>query len=237
VGPEVAGFHIGDEVYGLTNPQFAGANAEYAVASATTMARKPRHLSHIDCASVPVVAVTAWQMLFEYGEIAPGQTVLILGAGGNVGAYAVQLAVNAGLHVVAVAGPRDIEYVRSLGAGTLVDYRTPDFDRAIPKVDLVLDLVGGETLERLLGALKPGGTLVSVVTTYPLPQRSEFRSVSFYADVSTERLNEISNLLVGGKLTSRVGTVLKLEEIRTAHEMLAGKPHAAGKIVLSIAGS
>ena len=103
-GPGVNQFKKGDEVYGVTNPQFVGAQAEYAVASATMIARKPLRLSHLEAASAPVVAVTAWQMLHDYAHVQARQTVLILGAAGNVGAYAVQLAANAGLHVVARRG-------------------------------------------------------------------------------------------------------------------------------------
>jgi NADPH:quinone reductase-like Zn-dependent oxidoreductase len=104
VGPAVGRFTKNDEVYGVTNQQFCGANAEYALASASMIARKPQDLTHVEAASVPVIAVTAWQMLFEYARAVHGQSVLILGAAGNVGAYAVQLAVQAGIHVLAAAG-------------------------------------------------------------------------------------------------------------------------------------
>src|SRR5215831_15402956 len=113
-GPNVSEFKKGDEIYGVTNPQFCGANAQYAVARADMVALRPSRLSHVEAASAPVIAVTAWQMLFEYGNAKPDQTVMILGAAGNVGAYAVQLAVNAGLQVIGVAGPKDIEYVKAL---------------------------------------------------------------------------------------------------------------------------
>src|SRR5215471_17575341 len=97
IGPGVTDFRVGEEVYGVTNAQFCGAQAEFAVASAGMVAKKPQRLSHVEAASVPVVAVTAWQMLFEYAQIAVGQSVLVLGAGGNVGAYAVQMAASTGL--------------------------------------------------------------------------------------------------------------------------------------------
>ncbi len=122
VGHGVTALKEGDEIYGVTNPQFCGANAEYALASANMVAPKPQHLSHVEAASVPVVAVTAWQMIFEYGNAKPDQTVLVLGAAGNVGSYVVQLAVKADLHVIAVVGSKDIEYARSLGAQDIVDY-------------------------------------------------------------------------------------------------------------------
>lgn len=150
IGAEVSGFKPDDEVYGATNDQFTGAYAEYALPSARMMALKPKTLSFIEAASVPVVAVTAWQMLFDYARVTAGQTVLIHGAAGNVGAYAVQLASQAGLHVVATAASADLEYVRRLGAERVVDYRTERFEESLTGVDVVLDTVGGDTQQRSL---------------------------------------------------------------------------------------
>lgn len=235
VGPGVLDFRIGDDVYGVTNAQFCGANAEFADASAAMVAKKPRSLSHLEAASVPVVAVTAWQMLFEYAHVVAGQSILILGAGGNVGAYAVQLAARTGLDIVAVAGLKDLELVRSLGAKTALDYRTVNFEEAIPQVDVLIDTVGGETLERTFEKLKSGGVLVSVVSTKPLPQRTGVRSVFFYAEVTTARLGVLTKLFEEEKLSARVGSVLPLKDAQSAHYMLAGAPHKPGKIVLEIA--
>jgi NADPH:quinone reductase-like Zn-dependent oxidoreductase len=234
LGPGVSGFRKGDEVYGVTNPQFCGANAEYAIASSEMMAHKPKRLSHVEAASAPVVAVTAWQMLFDYGAAKQNQTVLILGAAGNVGAYAVQLAARAGLKVVAVAKSDDINYVQSLGAEAVVDYQAQRFEDVSTSVDLVLDMVSGETRDRAAQMLRPGGILVSVVSSAPMPTRSDVRSVFFYVEVTTERLNKISELFDRRELTPQVGTLLPLEEVRTAHRMLAGAPHKRGKIVLRI---
>src|SRR5690348_10728377 len=167
-GAGVTNFKAGDEVYGLTNSQFCGAYAEYAVASAKMIAQKPKSLSFVEAASAPVVAVTAWQMLFDYAQAKAGQTVLIHGAGGNVGAYAVQLARNAELEVFATASSKDLDYVRELGAGTAIDYRKALFEDIVPPLDIVLDTVGGETRVRSIGVLKPGGILVSVVSS-PMP--------------------------------------------------------------------
>jgi NADPH:quinone reductase-like Zn-dependent oxidoreductase len=237
VGPLVSGFEAGDEVYGLTNPDFVGAYTEYALASAAMIARKPLALSHIEAASVPVVAVTAWQMLFDYAHAKPRQSVLIHGAGGNVGAYAVQLASQAGLQVFATVSADDAPYVRSLGATNVIDYKTTRFEEAVPPVDVVIDTVGGETRERSFGVIKPGGILVSVVSE-PMPERRQsngVRTVSFIVEVTTARLDKITDLFNQGKLTARVGSVLPLEQARMAHEMLGGAPHKRGKIVLSVA--
>lgn len=237
IGAQVSGFKLGDEVYGATNEQFSGAYAEYALALARRMAQKPKTLNFIEAASAPVVTVTAWQMLFEYAQVTSGQTVLILGAAGNVGAYAVQLASQAGLHVVASAGFSDLDYVQSLGAEKAVDYKKERFDESMTGFDVVIDTVGGDAQQRSLRLLKPGGILVSVVSPVPeiTQKRYGIRAAYFYVDVTTARLNKITELFDSGKLVSNVGTVLPLEEARIAHEMLGGAPHKRGKIVLSIA--
>jgi NADPH:quinone reductase-like Zn-dependent oxidoreductase len=176
VGPGMTQFEPGDKIYGVTNPEFAGACAEFTLASAKMIARKPESLSFGEAASVPVVAVTAWQMLFDYAKATSGQIVLILGAGGNVGAYAVQLASQAGLHVFATASTDDVPYVQSLGAKTVIDYKRSRFEEVVPQVDMVLDMVGGETMKRSLGIIKPGGILVSVVSE-PMPNPDRLKNI------------------------------------------------------------
>ena len=234
---EVSGFEVGDEVYGATNELFIGAYAEYALPSATMMALKPKALNFIEAASAPIVAVTAWQMLFDYAHVTAGQTVLIHGAAGNVGAYALQLARQSGAHVIASAASVDLEYVRALGAEKVVDYTRERFEELVTGVDVVLDTVGGDTPERSLRVLKPGGILVSAVSPVPEAAQKRYgvRAVFFYVDVTTARLNKITTLFEGGKLKSDVGTVLPLADARIAHEMLGGARHKRGKIVLSVA--
>jgi NADPH:quinone reductase-like Zn-dependent oxidoreductase len=201
------------------------------------MAQKPKTLSFIEAASAPIVTVTAWQMLFDYAHVAAGQTVLIHGAAGNVGAYLVQLAELSGVHVVATAASADLDYVRGLGAGRVMDYKKERFEESLSGVDVVLDTVGGDTQQRSLQVLKPGGILVSVVSPVPEAARKRYgvRAAYFYVDVTTARLNTMTQLFDSGKLATNVGTVLSLEQARTAHEMLGGEPHKRGKIVLSVA--
>ena len=164
VGTGVAEFAPSDEVFGVTNPRFTGAYAEYAIAAAGMVAKKPTSLTHVDAASVPVVAVTAWQALFEEAHLERGASVLIQGAAGNVGAYAVQLARAAGLHVTATAFAREIAYVRSIGADNVIDAGSERFEDKVGNVDAVIDLIGGETQERSFAVLKTGGHLVSAVS-------------------------------------------------------------------------
>jgi NADPH:quinone reductase-like Zn-dependent oxidoreductase len=237
IGADVSGFELGDEVYGATNKQFSGAYAEYALPTARMMAPKLKTLTFIEAASAPIVSLTAWQMLLEYGHATAGQTVLIQGAAGNVGAYAVQLAKHAGLRVVATAASAGLDYVRALGAETVVDYTKERFEDSVTGADVVLDTVGGETQLRSLRILKPGGILVSVVSPVPEPvqKRYRVRAAYFYVDVTTARLDKITELFDSRQLVADVGTVLPLEQARIAHEMLAGAPHERGKIVLSIA--
>jgi NADPH:quinone reductase-like Zn-dependent oxidoreductase len=235
IGADVSGFKLGDEVYGATNEQFTGGYAEYAVPSAKRMAKKPKRLSFIEAASTPIVSVTAWQMLFDYAHANAGQSVLIHGAAGNVGSYAVQLASQAGLHVIATAASSELDYVRSLGAEKVIDYECEQFDESVAGVDVVLDTVGGETQKCSLRVLKPGGILVSVVSPVPetLQKHWGVRAAYFYVDVTTTRLNRVTELFDSRKLATDVGTVLALEEARLAHEMLGGAPHKRGKIVLT----
>jgi NADPH:quinone reductase-like Zn-dependent oxidoreductase len=231
VGRGVSNFQPGEAVYGATNKQFIGAYGEYALASAEKIASKPKSLDFLEAASVPVVAVTAWQMLFEYADAKPGQTVLVHGAAGNVGAYAVQLARHAGLRVFATAGSKDAEYVRELGASVVIDYHTKSFEQFVPQVDLVLDMVGGDTREGSYALIKTGGILVSIVSP-AMAKPDGIRAVFFLADVTTARLDRLSKLFDNRKLVTQVGSVLPLQEARVAHEMLGGAPHKRGKIVL-----
>ncbi len=235
VGPDVSQFAIGDEVYGVTNPQFCGAQAEFAIALAGMIAPKPRRLSHLEAASAPVVAVTAWQMLFEYAQAKSGDTILITGAAGNVGAYAVQMALDAGMRVIAVARSSDHELLRAYGVETILDSSAAGFENSLPQVDAVLDTVGGDTVQRCSAAVKVGGRLVSVVSTQ-LPQRAGMHSVFFYAEVTSQRLRTVTDLFETRRISARVGPVLPLAEARSAHEMLAGAPHKNGKIVLQLLG-
>lgn len=237
VGPGVSEMAIGDQVFGVTNSQFLGAYAEYAVASAGMIAKKPKSLSYCEAASVPVIAVTAWQALFDHARLEAGQTVLIHGAAGNVGAYAVQLARRARLRSIATAGTEDIAYVRSLGAGEVLDYHTQRFEDEVRGVDAVLDFVGGETQMRSFGVLRPGGRLISAVSQPDQQRAKECRVTAafFLVEVTTERLRTIVELIDRRELKTHVGAVLCFTDAGTAHMMLEGRLSLPkGKIVLNI---
>jgi NADPH:quinone reductase-like Zn-dependent oxidoreductase len=236
MGPGVSGLRVGDQIYGVTNPRFIGAYAEYALASAAMVSRKPTSLTHIEAASVPVISVTAWQALFDQAQLKAGQTVVIHGAAGNVGAFAVQLACRAGLLTVATVGTDDIPFVRDLGANTVIDYRTRRFEEEIRNADAVIDLVGGETQKRSFQVLRRGGKLISAVSPpdQHLAQNHGVDAAFFLVNVTTQYLAEIAGLIDGGKLRTRMGAVLPLADAREAHFMLERvRPQPKGKIVLN----
>jgi NADPH:quinone reductase-like Zn-dependent oxidoreductase len=236
--PGLSDLRVGDQVYGVTNPQFIGAYAEYALASAAMVSRKPTSLTYIEAASVPVIAVTAWQALFDQAQLKAGQTAVIHGAAGNVGAYAVRLARRAGVRTIATAATDDLAFVRNLGANTVIDYRTQRFEEEVREADAVIDLVGGETQERSFQVLRRGGKLVSAVS-HPdqhLAQRHGVQAAFFLVNVTSQCLAEIASLIDGGELKPHVGAVLPLKQAREAHLMLEHlRPHPKGKIVMTAA--
>lgn len=234
IGPEVTGFGVGDQVYGVTNARFTGAYAEYAVAESTMIAPKPASLTHVEAASVPVVATTAWQMLFDHAQLRAGQRVLVQGGAGNVGGYAVQLARLAGAEVIATAFARQADYVRSLGASEVIDPQARSLTPFAQSVDAVIDTVGGDALRRSFDLLRPGGILVSAVAEpdQEAAARRGVRAAFILVSVTTAGLVELGKLIEAGKLRTNVGEVLPLSDARKAHEMLAGRAHRPGKIVL-----
>jgi len=237
LGAGVSGLRAGDQVYGVTNPRFVGAYAEYAVASAAMIARTPASLTGIEAASVPVVAVTAWQALFDHAKLEAGQTVVIHGAAGNVGAYAVQFARRAGVKIVATAAAADFPFVRKLGANSVIDYTSRRFEEEIREADAVIDLVGADIQTRSFQVLRRGGKLISAVSApdQRLAERYGVHAAFFLVDVSTQQLTNIASLLDRGELTVHVGAVLPLAEAREAHLMLEHlRPWPKGKIVLAV---
>jgi NADPH:quinone reductase-like Zn-dependent oxidoreductase len=236
VGPKVSALRAGDQVYGVTNPRFIGAYAEFALASATMLAKKPRSLTFIQAATVPVIAVTAWQALFDYARLEAGQTVVIHGAAGNVGAFAVQFARRAGLRIIVTAGSSDVAFLRDLGAGTVIDYRAQRFEEQVRSADAVIDLVGGETQTRSFQVLRRGGKLISAVSPpdQAIAQSRGVEATFFLVNVTSEHLTRITALLDAEELRTHVGTVLPLKEATEAHLMLEHlRPHPKGKIVLA----
>lgn len=236
VGPGASRPRVGEQIYGVTNSRFLGAYAEYALASAAMVASKPASLSSIEAAGVPVVAVTARQALFDHAKLTTGQTVVIHGAAGSVGVYAVQFARQAGLHVIATASAGDSALVRELGADTVIDYRSGRFEDNVRDADAVIDLVSGDTQKRSFQVLRRGGKLISAVSEpdQVLALRHGVEAAFFLVEVTTEELAGIARLIDDGKLRTGPGVVLALADAQRAHLMLEGRqPRPKGKIILA----
>ncbi len=232
IGAGVTNVRVGQEIYGIMDQSRSGAYAEYAIAKAEIIAPKPKSLSYIEAASIPTAALTAWQALFDKGNLTAGQTVLIHGAAGGVGMFAVQLAKWKGAKVIATASSSKLETVRSLGADETIDYTTTPFETVVSGVDLVLDVLGGETQSRSWQTLKPNGILVSTVP--PPPQvPAGVRGEMLMMAVNGAQLLEISKLIESGQLKTLVERVFPLLETAQALE-LNKTGHTQGKIVVEV---
>jgi NADPH:quinone reductase-like Zn-dependent oxidoreductase len=234
--PDVNDFRHGDEVYGLPDFPRDGAAAEFAAVQSANLALKPRSISHVQAAALPLSALTAWQALFEYARLAAGQSVLIHGGAGGVGSLAVQLARWRSARVLATASARDMEFVRSLGADDVIDYHTTPFYERLRDIDVVLDTIGGETREHSWRVLRKGGVLVTVVSSIPtgVAEQHGVRGIFFIVRGNRAQLDQISALVDDGKLKPVVAEVLPLARAREAFEHSATS-RAPGKIVLQVA--
>jgi NADPH:quinone reductase-like Zn-dependent oxidoreductase len=226
---------IGAAVYGLTDFRRDGGAAEYVLVRAADLAAKPKTLSHIEAAAVPLAALTAWQAFFDHAKLSRGQRVLIHAAAGGVGTYAVQLAHWCGAHVIGTARAANTEFLRGLGADEVIDYTVDCFEEEVREVDLVLDSVGGETLERSWGALRKGGTLVTIADSAPAEKAAQYgvRGVEFIVEANRAQLTEITRLIDAGKLRPIVQEKFALPDTRLAFERSA-PGHNRGKVVLEV---
>ncbi|QKZ13750.1 NADP-dependent oxidoreductase [Spirosoma sp. KUDC1026] len=237
VGEQVQGFTVGDEVYGAS--LFGGANAEYMTINPQFMAKKPRSLTFVEAASVPVAAQTAWQVVFQDAQLKSGQTILIHGGAGAVGSYAIQLAHQAGATVIVTAAADSEEYVKTLGADVFIDYKKELFESVVDQVDAVIDLVGGEVQQRSYGLVKAGGYLVS--TTQPvsdeLAAKHNIHATFAQLQPSQQGLAQIATQLDKGQLRINLGEVFSLSQAADAWHTVLGNPGTStpkknGRIVL-----
>ncbi len=225
----------GDRVFAFIDFD-RGAQADYVVVKAMELCAIPRDLDMATAAAIPLAALTAWQGLFDHGGVEAGQRVLIHGAAGGVGQFAVQFAKWKGAEVIATAGPDDLSLVRDLGADTVVDYRNERFEDAAQDVDCVLDLVDGETRERSWGVIKPGGILVSTLSApdAAVAKTHEVRAAPHWlARPNTVQLGMIGDLVANGTVKVAVTATYPLDEAHAAQERLE-QGHVAGKIVLTL---
>ena len=233
VGTGVTTFQPGQEVFGRSSN---GSYAEYSIAPANALALKPKTLSFEEAATIPVGATSAWQGLFDHGNLQPGQRVLILGGAGGVSIFAVQFAHWKGAHVISTASTRNVDFVRSLGAETVIDYTKTRVEEEIHDVDLVFDTVGGGAFASAWPTLKRGGTLVSIAGQPDEAKAREFgvRTASFSAQVTSELLSTFARLIVEGQIKGVVGATFPLSEAGKALDLSQGG-HGRGRIVLRIA--
>ena len=232
VGAGVTGFQPGQEVFGRS-PN--GTYAEYSIAPANTLAPKPKTLSFDEAATIPVGATTAWQGIFNYGNLQRGQRVLILGGSGGVGLFAVQFARWKGAYVISTTSTNNVDFVRSLGAEIVIDYTKTSVEKEVHDVDLVFDTVGGSALTGVLLALKRGGTLVTIAGQ---PDEAKARALGvniarFSAQVNTELLNTFAQLIDNDQIKPFVGATFSLSEASKAHA-LSESGHGRGRIVIHI---
>jgi NADPH:quinone reductase-like Zn-dependent oxidoreductase len=235
VGSGVTKFKASDAIFAMLDLRRGGAYAEYAIVKESEAAIKPAKTSHVDAASVPLVALTAWQALLDTAKLQQGQTVLIHGGSGGVGSVAVQLAKAKGAKVIATASKENLEFLRQLGADEVIDYRAQKFDEIVKDVDVVLDTVGGETQQRSIGVLKKGGILVSIVGVSSKKQADDagVRVAGILVKANGEQLAEIAKLMEAGSVRAFVTLTLPLNEVAKAHEQ-SETGHTRGKIVLRV---
>jgi len=228
-------FKKGDEVYARTDTARNGAYAQYIVAKQVEVAQKPKSIDHIRAAAIPLAAVTAWQALFDAAGLSAGQKVLIHGAAGGVGSFAVQLAKWKGTHVIGTASARNQAFIQELGADESIDYTKTRFDDVVRDVDVVFDTVAGETQTRSWKVLNKGGILVSIASPPSAEDavKNGVRQAIVFMVPNASQLAEIAKLVDSGKLKPVVETVLPLSEARRAHEV-SQTGHTRGKIVLRV---
>lgn len=235
LGAEVHDFTLGQSVFGMNDWFAPGALAELCLTDASSIAPAPLTLNAIQAASVPIGALTAWQGLFEHGHLHPGDRVLIHGAAGSVGHFAVQIAHLHGAHVIATASPANFALVRQLGANEVIDYHTTRFEEAVTQpVDIVFDTVGGDILLRSLPLVKPGRFAITIASDKEGNQDPRLQHAFFIVKPNQRQLMEIAALIDTGKLRTLVDAIVPFEK---AEEAYTGKvPNRAGhgKLIVAV---
>jgi NADPH:quinone reductase-like Zn-dependent oxidoreductase len=233
LGTNVSDLAVGDAVWALTGFDRHGAAAECTVVPASFLAPKPRTLGHLESAAIALAGLTAWQGLFDHGQLRKGERVLIHGAAGGVGQLATQLAHWRGAYVIGTASGAAVHDVVALGSDEVIDRSAVPFEKAVAPVDLVFDTVGGEVLVRSAGVLREDGRLVSVAEEPPAVVSEKAEATYFVVEPSHEQLLKLARLVDEGKLRPAIDSVFPLAEARAAFDrvMMPGK---RGKVVLQI---
>ncbi len=235
VGSDILNFRLGDEVYSRPDPTRNGTYAEYVVVKADQVNHKPKSINHDKAAAIPLAGLTAWQGLFTHGQLGEGQRVLIHAAAGGVGTYAVQFAKWKGAYVIGTASDDNIDFLYELGADEVIDYKNEKFEEEVSDVDLVFDLIGGDTQKRSLQVIKKGGRLITTVA----PENNEeaksknIHIEGFMAKSLPGDLQQIADLVDSGKVKPIIDEIFSLEQAAEAHKKIE-KGHTRGKIVLRV---
>lgn len=236
LGEGVEGFAAGEEVFGMNDWFADGATAEYCVTVPSSIARKPARLTYAEAGAVPIGALTAWQGLIDHAKLRAGERLLVHGASGAVGVFAVQLARLHGAEVIATASGRNREFLLQLGARQVIDYTTDAFDKQVRDVDVVFDAVGGETLERSWSVLKPSGRVVTIAADSEGTGDRRVKDAFFIVEPNQQQLAEIGELLNSGKLRVFVDAEVPLTNAPAAYAGKVGREHGYGKVVIVTPG-
>lgn len=231
----VTDISVGDAVYGLTSFCRDGAAAEYMTVRAADLAPKPKTLNHAETSAVPLSALTVWQAYFEHAQLKRGQRVLIHGAAGGVGCFAVQIAHWVGAFVIATGSKNNHDFLLGLGADEVIDYQRTRFEEKVHDVDLVIDTIGGETQARSWQTLKSTGMLISL--SAPIPEGAaethQKRGLFFIVEPNRKHLEEIATRIDSGDVRPIIADDFPLERAREAFE-LGAAGHTRGKLVLQV---
>ncbi|MCZ8532605.1 NADP-dependent oxidoreductase [Psychrobacillus psychrodurans] len=237
VGGHVQDFKVGDRVFARPETTNRGTYAEYTIVDTHLLAKIPDNIGFEEAACVPLAGLTAWQCLFDFGNIQKGDKVLIHAGAGGVGTFAIQLAKNVGAYVAATAGTHNVEFLKSLGADEVIDYKKQDFEKVLTEFDFVLDSLGGENQEKSFTVLKEGGKLASIVSepNQEKAKQKNIKSGNVWLIPNGQQLEKIANLLEQNKLRVIIGHKFPFSEegIKEAHA-LSESHHAKGKIVIQI---
>jgi NADPH:quinone reductase-like Zn-dependent oxidoreductase len=236
VAAGITSLEKGEAVYGMNNWFIDGAAAEYCISTPTEIAPKPKALDHVHTAAVPISGLTAWQALFEHGRLEAGQKVLIHGGAGGVGSFAIQLAAWKGASVATTVSEPNAEFVRGLGAVQVIDYQKSRFEEVVNDADVVLDLVGGDTLKRSFMAIKKGGRVVTVATNAESSEDPAVKGAFFIVETRREQLIELAKLIDAGKIRPIISEVFPLEKADQAY-FPAQKKAVPGKFVIRVSTS
>ncbi|WP_204809057.1 NADP-dependent oxidoreductase [Mycobacterium riyadhense] len=236
IAPDVTDFKVGDAVYGLIQFDRDGAAADFVAVPAADLAAKPTTVTHTVAAALPLAGLTAWQALVDHAAVQPGESVLVLGGAGGVGALTVQLAARLNAHVAATIRSDAGDLVRGFGAQRVIDVRSEAFDEVGATFDVVIDTVGGQTLDRSFAVLRPGGRLITLSAPPPDGKADEYGVTATFFIVAPDRrqLTELAALVDGGRLHVEIARTFPLDHGREAFESGRRPGRRAGKTVLVV---